>query len=228
MAIHGNLQDMNLASLISFACNEMQPSRLWIANGQREAVVFFDAGGIVHATLGDREGEDVIYEALAWEDGDFELVTDIPSPKRTISTDWQLLILEGMRRLDERGSPGSGFAEAAPLVEEQMAEAHLVAELRAMDGVAGAVIVARDGIVLASDLEDRADKQGAVAVFVGNAANQIGESLALGTFERGVIELGAAKDRMLVVQRPDYYVGLLLEERASPALVLQEARRLMR
>jgi predicted regulator of Ras-like GTPase activity (Roadblock/LC7/MglB family) len=227
MPIQGNLKDMNLASLISFACNEMQPSRLWIANGEREAVVFFGAGTIVHATLDDREGEEVIYETLAWEDGEFELVTDIPSPRHTVCTDWQLLILEGMRRLDDRNGPGIDFEDAGPLMEENVAEADLVAELRTMDGVAGAVIVARDGIVLASDLEGNAEKQGAVAVFVGNAANQIGETLGLGSFDRGVIELGAAKDRMLVVQRPDYFVGLLLEERASPVLVLEQARNLL-
>jgi hypothetical protein len=228
MAIQGNLKDMHLVSIISLACNELQQSRLWIANGGQEAVVFFDAGSIVHATLDNHQGEEAIYEILAWEDGDFLLETDMPSPRHTIHTDWQILVLEGLRRLDERNGAGIDLMDAEQLTEEHMADADLVVELRQMDGVAGAVIVARDGIVLASDLEGNGEKQGAVAVFVGNAANQIGETLALGSFDRGVVEMGAARDRMLVVERPDYYVGLQLEERASPVLVLAEARKLLR
>jgi predicted regulator of Ras-like GTPase activity (Roadblock/LC7/MglB family) len=228
MAIQGSLKDMNLASLIFYACNEMQQSRLWIASGEREAVVFFDGGKIVHATLDEREGEEVIYEALAWEDGDFELQADILSPKHTVHTDWSVLVLEGMRRLDEQGSPEMSFAEVEQPTEERMSETQLVARLRGMGGVAGAVIVARDGIVLASDMEGNAERQGAVAVFVGNAASQIGDTLALGSFERAVVEMGAARDRVVVVQQPDYYVGLLLEERASPVLVLEEAQKLLR
>jgi len=80
--------------------------------------------------------------------------------------------------------------------------------------------------VLAHDLEGDAEKEGAVAVFVGNAANQVGEALALGTFERGVVAIG--KDRMLVLEQPDYYVGLLLGERASPALVTSQAESIFR
>ncbi|HNT05729.1 MAG TPA: hypothetical protein PKJ21_06095, partial [Anaerolineae bacterium] len=62
-------------------------------------------------------------------------------------------------------------------------------------------------------------REGAVAVFVGSAASQIGESLALGPFERGVVETVGAGTRLLIVERPDYYAGVLLSERASPALV---------
>jgi predicted regulator of Ras-like GTPase activity (Roadblock/LC7/MglB family) len=87
--------------------------------------------------------------------------------------------------------------------------------------VSGAVIVARDGTVLAEAIESDAEKEGAVAVFVGNAADQIGEAMALGSFDWGVVTMG--KDRMLVLEQPDFFVGLLLMEKASPALVASEA-----
>ena len=92
-----------------------------------------------------------------------------------------------------------------------------IQNLKAIEGVAGVVIAARDGVVLEHSLDGDPDKEGAVAVFVGYAAAQVGQSLALGNFEWGTVAIG--KETMLVVEQPDFYVGLLLEEKASPALV---------
>jgi predicted regulator of Ras-like GTPase activity (Roadblock/LC7/MglB family) len=98
----------------------------------------------------------------------------------------------------------------------------LARALRQINGVLGVVIAARDGTVLAHELESDHEKEGAVAVFVGNAANLASESLALGPFEWGTVAVG--KDTMLVLEQPEYYVGLLLGERASPSLVASNAR----
>jgi len=93
----------------------------------------------------------------------------------------------------------------------------LARDLRQVEGVEGAVIISKDGVVLASDMEGDPEKEGAVAVFVGNAANQIGEALALGALDRGVVIIGESK--MLVLECPDYYLGLLLAERTSPTII---------
>jgi predicted regulator of Ras-like GTPase activity (Roadblock/LC7/MglB family) len=98
--------------------------------------------------------------------------------------------------------------------------------LKAIEGVTGVVIAARDGVVLEHALEGDPEKEGAVAVFVGYAAAQVGQSLALGNFEWGTVAIG--KETMLVVEQPDYYVGLLLEEKASPALVASKMEGLFR
>ncbi len=98
--------------------------------------------------------------------------------------------------------------------------------LRAIEGVTGVVIAARDGVVLEHALDGDPDKEGAVAVFVGYAAAQVGESLALGNFEWGTVAIG--KETMLVIERPDFYVGLLLAEKASPALVASKLEGLLR
>lgn len=101
----------------------------------------------------------------------------------------------------------------------------LVEALKQIDSVVGVVVTARDGVVLADALEGDPQKEGAVAVFVGNAASQVAEPLALGSFNWGTVTMG--KDVMLVVEQLDYYVGLLLDERASPALVVANAERIL-
>jgi len=130
------------------------------------------------------------------------------------------------RSLGVRGetihSPGVEARPASSSVDAT--EEGLIRKLREIDGVAGVVIVAKDGIVLAGDMEDKAEKEGAVAVFVGNAASQIGEVLALGSFESGLVEMGSPATRMLVLEQLDYYTGFLLEERASAARIAARAR----
>lgn len=228
--VRGNLRDMSLTSIISIACNERHQARLLIRRGNQEATLFFEDGNVVHITLNNgHEGEEVIYEVLAWEEGIFELEQGVLPPSHTVTTNWSALLLRGLQHLDESALEAiewEGGTEV--MIEEGTGDMvqHLASELRRQEGVEGAVVVARDGIVLAHDLEGDAEKEGAVAVFVGNAANQVGEALALGTFERGVVAIG--KDRMLVLEQPDYYVGLLLGERASPALVTSQAESIFR
>jgi len=101
----------------------------------------------------------------------------------------------------------------------------LAQNLRKVAGVEGAIIIARDGIVLASDIEGDAEKEGAVAAFVGNAADQVGQALNLTPFDWGLVTMG--KDRTLILERSIFFVGLLLAEKASPALVSAEAAKVL-
>ena len=221
MTVQGNLRDLSLTSLISVTCNDRSQARMRIVHQEREALLFFAEGDVVHAALGEQEGEEVVYELLTWDEGQFELESDVAAPRHSITTSWSALLLEGLNRIDQQSE---SEAELAPTVEEPVQSRNLASQLRNIEGVAGAVVVARDGIVLAHDIDGDPDKEGAVAVFVGSAASQIGQALELGALESGVIELGAARARMLVVEQPDYYVGIQVEERASPSLVLQQVR----
>jgi predicted regulator of Ras-like GTPase activity (Roadblock/LC7/MglB family) len=96
-----------------------------------------------------------------------------------------------------------------------------VGALKALPGVAGVVVVARDGVVIAHDLAGIPEKEGAVAVYVGNAAAKIGQSLSLSPFRWAVVGIG--QETVLVIEQPDSTVGLFLEERASPAMVASRA-----
>jgi predicted regulator of Ras-like GTPase activity (Roadblock/LC7/MglB family) len=105
MAVGGDLQDMDVSSIIAVNCNQMNQARLQIWHRDSVARVFFEAGNIVHMTLDSLEGEGVISELLSWSEGTFELERGIPAPKRTVTTGWSELVLGGMQRLDERSVP---------------------------------------------------------------------------------------------------------------------------
>jgi len=221
--VRGNLRSLSLPSIVQINCAERNQALLRVRNRGREGDIFFADGDVVHATLGSQTGEEVVYELLGWEDGDFELEMDVTSPERTINAGHSGLLIEGMRRLDERNASLDGEVELEADEKEggDMTQ-ELAQALKKIEGVIGVVITARDGIVLSHELENDPEKEGAVAVFVGNAASLAGESLALGLFDWGTVSIG--KDTMLVLEQPDYYVGLLLGERASPAIVAPSAK----
>jgi predicted regulator of Ras-like GTPase activity (Roadblock/LC7/MglB family) len=108
---------------------------------------------------------------------------------------------------------GDGLEEELRTLAEELAKTTLVE---------GSVIVGRDGTVVADSLADDAEKEGAVAVFVGNAADIIGDTLALGTFDWGVVTM--SKYRMLIVERPHFFIGLLLSAKASPTLLAAQVQ----
>jgi CheY-like chemotaxis protein/predicted regulator of Ras-like GTPase activity (Roadblock/LC7/MglB family) len=230
--VRGDLRTMSLASIFQINCTELNQAHLRIRHAGQEGSVYFADGDIVHAELGSQVAEEAVYEMLSWQDGDFELEMDVTAPQRTITTGWSGLLLEGMRLLDEQTAGldipdelGETGATGDTAYEKEVTGdmiKELANALKQIDSVTGVVITARDGIVLADELETGDPQaQGAVAVFVGNAAGIVGESLALGSFDWGTVSVG--QETMLVIEQPDYHVGLLLGDRASPAMVASNA-----
>lgn len=237
-----------MVDLIQVTCNARRPARLTVRQGDLEASLFFEDGKLVHAELGAFEGQSALDEILRWPDGVFELVNDVPTPTRTLSGTSTELLLSAMENIDKgnaearrpaSGSFETGSFETAELedgffreldtagvdVYAERAHDNVVQRLRRVPGVEGAVLVARDGTVLASDLEGNAEQEGKVTVLLGNAARDIGETLNLGSFEQGVVAIG--QGRTLVIEQPSYFAGLLLAERTSPELTLTAATQLL-
>jgi predicted regulator of Ras-like GTPase activity (Roadblock/LC7/MglB family) len=101
--MQGKLSDMTVIDLIQHNCMEHKTARLTLTQADESAYVFFDGGNITHATDNDDMGEEVIYQIISWEDGDFLLENGIEAPEVTITNNWSGILLEGARRLDEDG-----------------------------------------------------------------------------------------------------------------------------
>jgi len=223
---------MGVAELIQHTCQERMTARLRLEASGEQAIIFFEAGEVVHATRGDQQGEQVIYDILGWSEGVFSLDADVQPPVRTIHRSYTGLLLEGARRMDE-GATGIAKAGADPLTPpeaggplQEMGLMDATAQaLAKIQGVAGTVLVADDGVILAQTVAGDAEKEGAVAAFVAAAADQAGEILQLGGFRRGGVTMGAGS--MLVLRHVDHFVGLLLDGSASPSLVASRAEALL-
>lgn len=222
MAVRGLLRDMGVSDLIQHACQEGRAARLVVEDGGRRAEVYFDGGQVVHAQLGETEGEQAVFAILEWRSGSFTLEPEIQAPKRSIERSYAGLLLEGARRLDEGPVTSS---PSPPGVEEGKGEGggmdEIAQSLAVIEGVEGCVLVAEDGVVLAHALAGDPEKEGAVAAFVAGAAQQASQVMDLGPFRRATVSSGGGT--MLIVHHDEFYAGLLLKEGVSPAMVASRA-----
>lgn len=119
MAIKGDLQDMNLASLMQMLCLDQRKATLVLKRSQADqGAIFFDSGRIVHAEVGSLIGEAAVYHLLSWGDGTFEMNEQQIIPSQTITVPWNHLIMEGMRLIDERQMDEPQQLEAEVVLSE--------------------------------------------------------------------------------------------------------------
>ena len=139
MAMQGNLHDMAVADLIQHNCQEQKTARLVIKHSGQQATLFFSDGKIKHATLGNSTGEEVVYEVLTWQDGQFTLDIGLTPPEITFKRSWSGLLLEGARRLDETQHKLTNNSEKG---DTNMAGINSTLEgIMGIDGVMAAAIV---------------------------------------------------------------------------------------
>jgi len=108
MGMQGNLRDMAVADLVQHNCQERKTARLTIYHLDEEAQLFFKDGSVVHASLGNMQGEEVVYYILGWDEGTFVVEPDLESPLISIQRSWSGLLIDGARRLDERSTNERG------------------------------------------------------------------------------------------------------------------------
>lgn len=73
-----------------------------IRHGPREGLVWFERGTLVHAQCPNLVGDEAFYEIMMWSGGEFGMQLGSRTTERSIKTDWQGLLIESCRRVDER------------------------------------------------------------------------------------------------------------------------------
>ncbi|MFN2507571.1 MAG: response regulator [Chthoniobacterales bacterium] len=78
-----------------------------------KARVFFENGHIRHATAPGKEGVEAFNEIVNWKGGMISEVAGAGESPRTIDLDWQVLLLEAVRKIDESRSARLASEESA-------------------------------------------------------------------------------------------------------------------
>lgn len=100
--VAGSLSEMGLPDLAQILGSGRKSGRLSLRNGDRRGEVDFESGLVVHASAGALAGNEAFYELLGFDTGTFAFDPSFHPTAHTIDGSAESLILEGLRRLDER------------------------------------------------------------------------------------------------------------------------------
>jgi hypothetical protein len=109
---------MSLMNVLQFICQDERNTVLYLTRKNEEGVIYFDCGEPVHATAGSLDGEEAVHQLLSWTEGTFRVTDYETIPRRTITTSWNDLILEWMRRTDGRGRGAKPKVENRQVVSQ--------------------------------------------------------------------------------------------------------------
>lgn len=100
----GSLAEMGLVDLLQTIDISRKSGVLRLTQGEQTGEVLFSDGSLVHAEFGKLRGEAAIYRFLVWNDGEFNLEFGPVDPEEiSVTAPTQVVLMEGMRRLDEWG-----------------------------------------------------------------------------------------------------------------------------
>jgi CheY-like chemotaxis protein/predicted regulator of Ras-like GTPase activity (Roadblock/LC7/MglB family) len=106
---------------------------LSIKHHSGEGGVWFERGSIMHAVTPTRIGDEAFYEIMMWSGGEFTMRAGARTTERSVRSNWQELLMESCRRIDEQGRAGSvddderppssrGWTQAPPPSQELQGE----------------------------------------------------------------------------------------------------------
>lgn len=108
----GKLSDLHIADIVQLKCMSGATSALQFTGPRGEqARIFFEHGQVRHATAPGRDGIDAFNQIVSWKGGTISEVSGAGQSPRTIDVDWQVLLMEAVRKMDEDvGTPSSASA----------------------------------------------------------------------------------------------------------------------
>ena len=100
----GKLDQFDLVDIIQLCCISKRTGRLQIARGIERGVLYLRGGQIIQAVSGELTGDEAAYEIIGWSSGQFSFDDGLQPEEQTIHSGWEHLIMEAVRRRDERAS----------------------------------------------------------------------------------------------------------------------------
>lgn len=97
----GELKRIQLDNLIQLYCLSAETIAVKIQHGAHTGTVFLEDGEIIHAESGSRSGEDAFYAIMALQGGRIETSQAERAETRTITKNYQFLLMEAARLRDE-------------------------------------------------------------------------------------------------------------------------------
>lgn len=98
----GKLVGLQLTDIIQMNCLSRLTTALIITRDGEKGIIYLNEGEIIHAECGEKKGAEAFYNILSWQEGEFVSNIGFIPPVQTICQNWEHLLIEAMRRNDEK------------------------------------------------------------------------------------------------------------------------------
>jgi hypothetical protein len=102
MALTGTFEDVSFAELLQMLNVGNRSGKLAVARPGETAVLYLENGDVARAVSRRDRGPELVYKILGWKTGEFSFERSDEPVVRNIKQSTEALILEGMKRFDER------------------------------------------------------------------------------------------------------------------------------
>jgi len=207
MALVGNLRDLKIPSLIQLNCMELNTAKLTIERAGKFGFIYFENGQLVHAEYDPEIGEDAVFKMLGLPEGKFKVESGVRAPARTIKTNWNNLLLEGLHQMDT--------AEAT----EEHRYARLFERLLTIKGVINAYMIDPEGSLISASEDNQAD-MGMIALFAYTAleTEKFGQIMAFEPPKFTSILAGSV--RYIITHYNAFYIVLKIQSKIKFDVVM--------
>jgi uncharacterized protein YjbI with pentapeptide repeats len=98
----GSVNAVALVDVIQILCLAQSTLRIYVTSSNKEGTVYMASGRVSHAETTEQRGEAAFIEMLAWPNGTFHTLPIEDEPPTTIQKPLEHLLVEALRRQDER------------------------------------------------------------------------------------------------------------------------------
>ncbi len=240
----GKLFDLQLTDIIQMNCLGRVTTSLVITKDDHRGAIYFNDGEIVHAECDNTEGEEAFYTILGWQEGKFVSNIGAFAPRETISSPWEHLLMEGVKRKDEASSAGAEIEKAQEGAERDATKAvagrgggegegkegvdadlsqrmcKLIMKMPECDGV---MVVSRGGNVDAFESVTEVEEEGVLIAFLGLFGERVGDFFRMGKLNR--IVYGNTPTWKMIFKHGSRYVEIALKKGAEFSRFLASLKR---
>jgi len=98
----GKVVGLQLTDVIQMNCLSHLTTALTVTNNGEKGIIYLNEGEIIHAECGSQKGTEAFYYIMSWQEGEFMSNVGVIPSMQTIFQNWEHLLVEAMRRNDEK------------------------------------------------------------------------------------------------------------------------------
>jgi YesN/AraC family two-component response regulator len=98
----GKVVGLQLTDVIQMNCLSHLTTALTVINNGEKGIIYLNEGEIIHAECGNQKGTEAFYYIMSWQEGEFMSNVGVIPSMQTIFQNWEHLLVEAMRKNDEK------------------------------------------------------------------------------------------------------------------------------